>query len=229
MGGLFKGLLKQWKWKVILSIVPIFAGILIVVVMICVLAATFTSNAQGPSSTVSATTSGSISTVPITINTPGNVPGLPVSYKLIAFIEGWEGYAATGERGVDSWNVTIGYGHVMLPGDTFTYLTQQQAEQLLLSDLQTEGCISSVQKAFAGVPLTQPQFDSLVTLAFGIGGGHWNTLSLTQDIKSGADGATILADFEKISYCGGSFCQGLFNRRHAEGLMFTQGVYTIPA
>jgi len=61
---------------------------------------------------------------------------------------------------------TIGYGHVVLPGETFTRITEEQADQLLRKDVGiAENCINNYVK----VTLSQNQFDALASLIFNIG------------------------------------------------------------
>lgn len=161
------------------------------------------------------------------INLNGNVSNLPVSNNLIAFLESWEGCDHTPTRGLDSQNQTIGYGHVIQSGENFTFVTDTQAEALLMQDLQSSkyGYISGVQKAFQGHNLTQSQFDALVSLSYNCGPGIFKKVNLTQDIKNNADAATLQADFESICNVNGVPSEGLIRRRHAEWLMFTQGTY----
>lgn len=159
------------------------------------------------------------------ISLTGNVDSLPISNNLIAFIESWEGYSGTAYRGVDYKNQTIGYGHVVQPGENYTFLTKEQAEQLLINDLQTGGYISAVQRYFTGYTLTQSQFDALVSLAYNLGTSIFGKISLTQDIKNGADTNTLKADFQSLCHSDGEYVEGLFRRRTAEWLMFTQGTY----
>lgn len=163
----------------------------------------------------------------VSINLNGNVSNLPISNNLIAFIESWEGHYNYPYRGVDSQNLTIGYGHVIKSGENYTFLTDAQMEALLIQDLQSSeyGYISGVQKAFQGYTLTQSQFDALVDLSYNCGPGIFNKVNLTQDIKNGADASTLQADFESICHSDGQFVEGLLRRRHAEWLMFTQGTY----
>jgi lysozyme len=61
---------------------------------------------------------------------------------------------------------TIGYGHVIKDGEHFKEITIEQAEELLRQDLViAENCINSSLKA----PITQNEFDALVSLSFNIG------------------------------------------------------------
>lgn len=162
-----------------------------------------------------------------TATSSGNVAELPVSNKLIIFIESWEGYAGTGERGLDYWNITIGYGHVELPGETFTSLTQQDAEQLLIKDLQSQGYIQSVQNEFSESHLSQNKFDALVDLSYELGTSIWSSISLTKDIKAGASNDVLRWDFDVLDYVGDTESSGLRRRREAEWIMFTQNKYVL--
>jgi lysozyme len=106
-------------------------------------------------------------------------------------------------------------------------LSQAQAETLLLSDLQTGGYISSVEKEFAGVTLKQNQFDALVCLAYNLGPNIWSKINLTNDIKNGASASVLKTDFESLCHVNGVASSGLLRRRDAEWEMYTQGVYEL--
>jgi Phage-related lysozyme (muraminidase) len=151
--------------------------------------------------------------------------GMAVSDNMVKFIERHEGFSSTGYRGVDSWNVTTGYGHVVKPGENIGPLTPAGAETLLRSDLT--GCEASVNKEFAGCALTQGQFDALTGFAMGLGTNIWSeTPKLVSDIKSGAPDDVIESDFRNCSKCGGQVVQGLVNRREAEFRVFAYGDYS---
>jgi lysozyme len=151
--------------------------------------------------------------------------GMKVSDDMVKFIERHEGFSADGYRGVDNWNVTIGYGHVIEPGENFGTLTPASAETLLRSDLSS--CEASVNKEFAGCNFTQGQFDSLTGFAMGLGTNIWSeTPKLVSDIKSGASNDVIQSDFLNCSKCGGQVVQGLVNRREAEFQVFANGDYS---
>ena len=162
-----------------------------------------------------------------TANQTGDVDGLPVSKNLITFLESWEGFSPTPYHGLDSWNATIGYGHVIAPGESFTSITEEEGEQLMISDLQNRGFISFVQKEFSDCNLAQNQFDALVSLAYNIGTGNWGRLNLTKDVNNGADAQTLKTDFCNIDHVGKMVSAGLLRRRQAEWQMYTQGVYVL--
>jgi lysozyme len=61
---------------------------------------------------------------------------------------------------------TIGWGHVVLPTESFTRITEAEALELLRKDVAiTENCINQNVKAL----LSQDQFDALASLIFNIG------------------------------------------------------------
>lgn len=181
--------------------------------------------------TASATSSsGGVGTSVISAGTTNN--GMGVSDSLIKFIESWEGFVASPDsadaHGVDYWNTTVGYGHVMGDGDDSGIvfpLTPATAEDLLKRDLSMF-YIPSVQKEFGDVQLKQNQFDALVNFAYGWGAYIWSKApTLVNDIKSGAAPDKIQSDFEAFDHCGGQYCYGLLRRLTALAEMFNSGQY----
>lgn len=62
--------------------------------------------------------------------------------------------------------LTIGFGHVVQAWEHFTRISEEEAEELLHQDVSiAENCVNSAVK----VPITQNQFDAMVSLAFNIG------------------------------------------------------------
>jgi lysozyme len=219
--------MKKIVLKLAATAAPLFIAA-VAFVFICIICSFSTVVGANNERTASETSSTSVSSESgTTASMTGNEKGLAVSKNLIAFIESWESYAATGYRGQDYWNVTIGYGHVELAGENFTSLTQPEAEQLLIKDMKTQGYITCVQKEFSGCTLKQNQFDALVDLAYGLGTACWDGLNLTVDVKNGADDTTIQKDFEALCHVKTMRSEGLFRRRHAEGIMYTQGIYEL--
>lgn len=149
--------------------------------------------------------------------------GMGVSDSLIKFIENHEGFSPTPYRGVDSWNQTIGYGHVIKSGENYTYLTQAQAEDLLKQDLS--GFISSVDHEFQGTSLKQNQIDALVSLCYNFGPNIWDQINLTNDVKSNASMDVIKKDFESLEHVKDKVVLGLLRRRDAEYEMYEYGYY----
>lgn len=112
---------------------------------------------------------------------------------------------------------TIGYGHVILPHETFPdRITMQEAADLLAKDLlQFERGVLRL----ISVPLTQGQFDALVSFTFNLGGGALQRSTLRQRLNRG-DYAGAANEFSKWTMAGGKRLSGLVKRRHAERELF---------
>ena len=120
--------------------------------------------------------------------------------------------------GGEPW--TIAYGHTgpdVHPGMT---ITQEQAEDLLMQD---------VQKAAADVnekvttDLTQEEFDALVDFVFNVGAGNFNASTLLKKVNAG-DIHGAAAEFERWDMAAGKHMAGLLRRRHAEAEEFLSGM-----
>lgn len=110
---------------------------------------------------------------------------------------------------------TIGYGHTagVAMGQT---VTQQQADDYLRRDVrQFERAVSRLVR----VPLTQGQFDALVSFAFNLGEGALAQSTLLRLLNAG-DYAGAAAQFERWNKAGGRVLPGLVRRRAAERALF---------
>jgi len=108
---------------------------------------------------------------------------------------------------------TIGYGHLLHPGETFPIgITEAQATTLLLTDVAyAEHALEHLVK----VPLTQGQYDALTSFTFNEGAGKLQGSTLLKLLNKGqydAAGQQLL----KWVYAGGLVEPGLFIRRNAE-------------
>ena len=134
--------------------------------------------------------------------------------NLIKQFEGFSAQAYTCPAG----KRTIGYGHVILTGEKFPPegISKIAAEDTLKID------VSKAQKAvlrLVRVPLTQHQFDALVSFVYNIGGKAFREstmLSLLRENKMDL----AAAEFDKWVYAGGKMLKGLANRRFEESEMF---------
>ena len=122
------------------------------------------------------------------------------------------------EAYLDSVGVpTIGYGHTkgVKEGDT---CTQAQADSWLREDANSaEWCVNKC----VTVPLTQGEFDALVSFAFNLGCTSLRNSTLLRKLNdSDYDGAA--AEFPKWNYAGGQVLAGLTTRRQAEQRRFEQ-------
>lgn len=153
--------------------------------------------------------------------------GTGVSEALIAFIKSWESFQSHAYHSQDWWNWTIGYGHVITPGDglsSSSVLTEAQADALMRSDLTF--FINGTKQEFSGVSLSQNQFDALVDIAWGCGNTIWSKApKLTSDVKSQAAASVITSDMEAICHVGSTVSQGLLRRRDADAEMYNDDKY----
>ena len=110
---------------------------------------------------------------------------------------------------------TIGYGHTagVAMGQT---IAQQQADDYLRRDVrQFERAVARL----VSVPLTQGQFDALVSFAFNLGEGALAQSTLLRLLNAG-DYAGAAAQFERWNKAGGRVLPGLVRRRAAERALF---------
>lgn len=106
---------------------------------------------------------------------------------------------------------TIGFGHVIKPGETFTQLTRVQAMELLRRDIASaENAVNAV----AG-PLNQAQFDAMVDLVINVGPGAIGPNTGTGQALRAGDTATLAKKLPQFIYQGGKPVLGL--RRRAAG------------
>ncbi|MFL0198810.1 cell wall-binding repeat-containing protein [Clostridium sp. WILCCON 0269] len=175
--------------------------------------------------TIIATTTdgGTTASCTITVFNPG--PGhMLISELLVNFTASYEGYSAIPYGGADSQNSTIGYGHVILPGEKYSNLTEQQAWNLLMKDLQSTA--NGVNSFTDSLTLSQQQFDALVDFAYNCGVNALQESTLFNDISAGASADTLKTDFQIWSYCNGTPLIGLYRRRIDEWQIYTSGDYT---
>lgn len=122
------------------------------------------------------------------------------------------------DDGVGVW--TIGYGTTKYPngirvkkGDTCTL---EQAKAYMQNDLKAfEQTVNNTVK----VPVSQNQFDALVSLAYNIGSTAFKNSTLVRQLNEGNYKAAA-NQFNVWVNAGGKRMQGLVNRRAAERTLF---------
>lgn len=116
---------------------------------------------------------------------------------------------------------TIGYGHLLKPGEWWDSITEEFATRLLGQDVGTaEDAVNSLVK----VPLSQPQFDALVSFVYNVGVGAFRRSTLLRLLNAG-EYAGAAAQLPLWRKAGGQIIQGLVNRRAQELAMFNGGSY----
>jgi lysozyme len=113
---------------------------------------------------------------------------------------------------------TIGCGHLIQKGEDYSKgLTTEQAMDLLTDDLvRFEEAVNNAVK----VPLTQNQYDALVSFAFNVGAGAFRTSTLLKRLNSG-DYAAVPDQLMRWTKAGGKPCDGLVVRRRNEIKLWT--------
>jgi len=115
---------------------------------------------------------------------------------------------------------TIGYGHTgpdVHPGLT---ITQQQAENLLATDIQTA---SDAVNRLVKYELTQEEFDALVDFTYNCGAGNLQASTLLKKVNAG-DMVGASKEFAKWNLANGHVLQGLVKRRQEEMRLFLQSI-----
>ena len=139
------------------------------------------------------------------------------SQKGIDLIKEFEGYSESVYM-CSGGVYTIGYGHTrgVEVGDT---CTQEQAEKYLREDVkEAEGTV----EVLITVPLTQNQFDALVSLVYNIGSGHFYDSTIRRVINCKvADREEYRRAWMMWIKAGGKKRKGLIRRREAEFKLFS--------
>lgn len=159
----------------------------------------------------------------LTVSNVGQGLNMNLSIALLGYLKGWEKYKPTPyyateyERAMGKQ--TIGYGHVIKPGENLTYLTETEATGLLLQDVND--AVSAVNR-YVKISLTQNQFDALVSFAFNCGAG-----ALAKVAKTVNAGGNVPAHIMRYVYQGQTVLPGLVNRRTRDVAIWTNGEYSI--
>jgi GH24 family phage-related lysozyme (muramidase) len=125
---------------------------------------------------------------------------------------------------------TIGYGHVIEPGENFTRLSQTLGDSLLISDVKR---VERIIDEHVTVELTDNQRAGLASFVYNVGAGQPNEKDGFVHLKDGRpstmlallnDGQVLEAagEFERWIYIGGKPSEAMKVRRAAErGLFLT--------
>jgi lysozyme len=111
---------------------------------------------------------------------------------------------------------TIGYGHLIGRNENFSEITEREAENLLLIDIDNS---EKSLKRLIMVALEDNQFNALVDFCFNLGGGSLQRSTLRnklnrEEYEEAAD------ELPKWCYARGLKLKGLYLRRLAERALF---------
>lgn len=133
--------------------------------------------------------------------------------SLIKEFEGMRSAAYVCPGGVN----TIGYGHVIKAEEKFSQpLSELEAEAFLLQDIKKA---TNAVGRLIKVPLTQGQFDALVSFTFNCGAGALQRSTLRACVNRQEHGQ-VPAELLKWCYSCGRLSNGLLRRRMAEALLY---------
>ena len=135
-----------------------------------------------------------------------------VGLSLVAEFEGFraEPYPDIGGK------LSIGFGHLIKPTESFTSLTYAQAQALLSQDMEP---VDNALTSLVQVPVTQNQWDALASLTYNIGSGNFMHSTLLRRLNGG-DKAGAAQQFLVWVCLDGHPVDGLRRRRAAERQLF---------
>lgn len=117
---------------------------------------------------------------------------------------------------------TIGYGHIVLPNEKFTLLTEDEAEKLLEEDLLKY--LKAVVKL--SPPLPQLCIYALTSFTYNVGIAAYKASTLRRKLLKG-DLESAAEEFDRWVFAGGRKLKGLIKRRQAEKNMYLSGLSEI--
>jgi lysozyme len=144
-----------------------------------------------------------------------------VSENGIDFICQWEKLALEPYNDGAGY-MTIGFGHRVREGEHFKRIDEDQAKDLLMSDIEDveiklSDCIER--------EISQEQFDACVSLAFNIGNHAFERSTLLQKLNHGRPFKEVSPQFDRWVFAGSKKMAGLVKRRAAERKLFETGEY----
>jgi lysozyme len=137
---------------------------------------------------------------------------LQTSKRGVAFIKQFEGLRLQPYLCPAGYQ-TIGYGHMMhFPVSQDEEITEAQAESLLHDDLvRTEASLRRLIYA----PLSQNQFDALISFTFNLGAGALQRSTLRRKVNA-QHHDEVPGELRRWIFAGGRRSLGLLKRRNAE-------------
>jgi len=135
--------------------------------------------------------------------------------------EGWRNSPYYDSAGV----ATIGYGFTFYPNNqpvkmTDSPITLTQGENMLKLIIRPfEKWVTKLVTS----PLSQHQFDALVSFCYNVGQGNFGESTLLKKVNINPNGNTIQDEFKRWVYAGGKKSKGLKKRRNKEAYLYENG------
>jgi len=112
---------------------------------------------------------------------------------------------------------TIGFGHLIRPGETFEEpLLGEAAEKLLREDMRPK---AAAVNRYVAVPLFQGQYDSLVSWTYNLGEGALRSSTLLKQVNADRHD-DVPGQMKRWNKAGGRVLKGLERRREAEAALY---------
>ena len=139
------------------------------------------------------------------------------------FISRWEGFSAAPYQDV-AGHWTVGYGHLIRPGESFTrILTQGEALDLLMEDATRNAGPVAARLLY---PVAQHQADAIISLAYNVGGYAVANSTLLRLLNASLPDVDVASQFLRWNRAGGRVVRGLVKRRAAERRLFLNADYS---
>ena len=114
---------------------------------------------------------------------------------------------------------TIGYGHLITEANKEQFLDGVDEDEALDLLRQDVAVAERAVLRLISVPLTQGQFDALVSFTFNLGAGALQRSTLRRKVNR-EEHADVPAELMNWVWAGGKKLNGLVKRRAAEGAMY---------
>ncbi len=144
---------------------------------------------------------------------------MSTSGRGLELIKSFEGLRLTAYpdpgTGGEPWTIGVGHTGGVKPGDT---CTEDEAMAWLREDLAAaEACLD----AYVDVPITQNQYDAMVSFVYNCGCGNFKASTLLKLVNAEND-AGAAGQFARWNKAGGRIMAGLTRRRQAEAELFME-------
>lgn len=155
------------------------------------------------------------------------IGAMNISKSGLAEIAGYEGCCTAPYLDPRVW--TFGIGHTAFDGIPNPALMPRGVDSSIeycfeLFQAKIGKYVARVNSA-VHVPVTQAQFDALVSFDFNT--GAIDKATLTQILNSGASKEEVASHFAGWNHAGGQVVDGLTHRRANEAKLFTTGLYSM--
>ena len=147
---------------------------------------------------------------------------MKISHRGLRLIAGYERFSS-GPYVCPGGKLTIGFGHVILPGENFTEITMEEGQELLKKDVEIA---ERAVNRYVSVEMNQDIFDALVSFTFNLGADNFRKSTLLKFLNSGQYYAAAL-EFCRWDNAGGKEMSGLEIRRAEEELVFVIGAHKL--